>query len=42
MRMEWLLSGLFLMTIFVFTPTAWSKSNVIKIGINAPLDRRHS
>ena len=37
MRKEWLLTGLFLITMFMFLPTAWSKSNTIKIGINAPL-----
>ena len=37
MRKEWLLTGLFLIAIFMFLPTAWSKSNTIKIGINAPL-----
>jgi len=37
MRKGWPLTGLFLITLFVFLPTAWSKSNTIKIGINAPL-----
>ena len=37
MRKEWFLTGLFVIAIFMFLPTAWSKSNTIKIGINAPL-----
>ena len=37
MRKEWLLTGLFLITILMFAPNVWSKSKVIKIGINAPL-----
>ena len=36
MRKEWFLIGLFLI-ISMFTTHAWSKKQVIKIGINAPL-----
>ena len=37
MRKGWLLAGLFLVTILMFMPDAWSKEKTIKIGINAPL-----
>ena len=37
MRKGWLLAGLFFITILMFASIAWSKSDNIKIGINAPL-----
>ena len=37
MRKGWLWIGLFVLTSFMFMPSAWSKRDVIKIGINAPL-----